>query len=638
MATIGYIIYMVSRCFLLLFYVTLAKKRSFFCIFLTNLYLCSEIINIMNEIFRGMLTASRRTVFVLITLILSTATLQAVSDYKSSTEYRALRDSVHHAFNDGDSARFFASIYQFEQYLINQNDLHAYYTQRCNEIVFELNRQNIFEAYMLSVRLSRELTDRKLHKEMYMAINMMGHIYHYSGNNASAKRCFWEVIRMMEKEGYQESIPPIYMNLVNIVISEDSEEALRLIDQAASLARETSPEREFDIEARRTLAYYRMGDMKRFDIGYQAYKEGEAKGLSSVHGRLLEVYHLVRQGNIDEAVRLANESMDDRYSTIAEIYSSVGRWQEAFEMQKKDMAETDSINSLLLSSSLQGIQTELERYEQENKETLRNLYGVAAIATLLLLLVLALIYIVKTRQRHLREIRKAYQRALESDKIKTLFIQNVSHEVRTPLNVISGFAQLMADPERNLSNEEFHYMSDMVVHNSNRITLMLDEVLMIAAQESSAEEEKVAIRCNDFLRNIMKELHICSEKKNLIRASYETKVTDDLEVYTCKKVLHAIVFQLLDNAVKNTDSGSITLKAAATTSQLMLAVEDTGIGVPAEEAEHIFERFVKLDPFKDGLGIGLSFCRTMAQRIGGSVTLDQSYTGPGARFVLTLPL
>jgi signal transduction histidine kinase len=252
--------------------------------------------------------------------------------------------------------------------------------------------------------------------------------------------------------------------------------------------------------------------------------------------------------------------------------------------------------------------------------------------------VLALIYIVKTRQRHLREIRKAYQRALESDKIKTLFIQNVSHEVRTPLNVISGFAQLMADPERNLSNEECRYMSDMVVHNSNRITLMLDEVLMIAAQESSAEEEKVAIRCNDFMRNIMKELHICSEKKNLIRASYETKVTDDLEVYTCKKVLRTILYQLLDNAIKNTDSGSITLKAAATTSQLMLAVEDTGIGVPAEEAEHIFERFVKLDPFNDGLGIGLSFCRTMAQRIGGSVTLDQSYTGPGARFVLTLPL
>jgi signal transduction histidine kinase len=592
----------------------------------------------MTEKFMEMLTATRRAVFVLTALLLSVAPLQAASDYKSSPEFLALRDSMHHAFNSGDSARFSTSVHRLERYLLEQNDMHAYYTQRCNEIVFELNRQNIFEAYMLSVRLSHELTERKLDKEMYMAINMMGHIYHFSGNNASAKRCFWEVIRMMEKEGYQESIPPIYMNLVNIVINEDPDEALRLIDQAASLARETSPEREFDIEARRTLAYYRMGDMERFEKGYQAYKEGKARGLSSVHGRALEVYHLTQQGRIDEAVKMANESIDDRFSTITEIYSSAGRWREAFEMQKKDMAETDSINSLLLSSSLQGIQTELERYELESEEARRHLYGVAAIATLLLLLVLALVYIVKTRQRHLREIRKAYQRALESDKMKTVFIENVSHEVRTPLNVISGFAQVMADPERNITPDERRYMSDMVVHNSNRITLMLDEVLMISAQESSANEEKEPVLCNEFLRNIIDQFHISGEKKNLVRLDFKTQLTDDQVVNTSKNVLRTIVFQLLDNAIKNTDKGSITLVASITGTQLMLAVEDTGIGVPTEQAEHIFERFVKLDPFKEGLGIGLSFCRTMVQRIGGNVYLDQSYTGTGARFVLTLPL
>ena len=215
-----------------------------------------------------MLAFSRRTVIVLTALLLSVAPLWAGSDYKSSPEYVSLRNAVHRAFNDGDSTRFFTSVYKLEKYLLNQNDLHAYYTQRCNEVVFELNRQNIFEAYKLSVKLSRELTERKLDKEMYMAVNMMGHIYHFSGNNESAKRCFWEVIRMIEKEGYHESLPPIYMNLVNIVIEEDPEEALRLIDQAASVARESSPEREFDVETRRTLAYYRMGDMERFDKGY----------------------------------------------------------------------------------------------------------------------------------------------------------------------------------------------------------------------------------------------------------------------------------------------------------------------------------------------------------------------------------
>ena len=102
--------------------------------------------------------------------------------------------------------------------------------------------------------------------------------------------------------------------------------------------------------------------------------------------------------------------------------------------------------------------------------------------------------------------------------------------------------------------------------------------------------------------------------------------------------LYLIVLQLLDNAVKNTTSGTVTLKVSIADSQLQVAVEDTGIGVPPGEIDHIFERFVKLDPFKEGLGIGLPFSRTMAQRFGGNVYLDQTYVGPGARFVLVLPL
>ena len=381
-----------------------------------------------------------------------------------------------------------------------------------------------------------------------------------------------------------------------------------------------------------------MGDMERFDKGYQEYKKGEAKGLSSVHGRSLEVYHLVQQGKIDEAVKMADETLDDRYSTIAQIYASAGRWKEAFEMQKADMAETDSINSLLLGSSLQGIQQEVQRYEQERDEALRKLYGIIAITVLLLLLVIALFYIVQTRHRHLREIRRAYQRAIESDKMKTVFIQNVSHEVRTPLNVISGFAQVMADPTRKITAEEYRYMSDMVIHNSNRITLMLDEVLMIASHESATYDGRVDIQCNQFLRKIVDGIHLDGEQGKLLQVNFETELSDDLEVKIHKSAVRLIVLQLLDNAVKNTASGTVTLKASMADSQLILAVEDTGVGVPEQEAERIFERFVKLDPFKEGLGIGLAFSRTMAQRFGGNVYLDQTYAGPGARFVLALPM
>ena len=139
---------------------------------------------------------------------------------------------------------------------------------------------NIFEAYRLGKQLSRELTEKKLDKEMYMAVNMMGHIYNYSGNKEAAKQCFWDVIHRMEKEGYKESMPPIYMNLVNITMNEDPQEAMKLIDKALELAGESSPDRVFDIETRRTLGYLALGDTANFVKGYKAYKEGVAKGFN----------------------------------------------------------------------------------------------------------------------------------------------------------------------------------------------------------------------------------------------------------------------------------------------------------------------------------------------------------------------
>jgi signal transduction histidine kinase len=103
-------------------------------------------------------------------------------------------------------------------------------------------------------------------------------------------------------------------------------------------------------------------------------------------------------------------------------------------------------------------------------------------------------------------------------------------------------------------------------------------------------------------------------------------------------MLKRIINSLVDNAIKNTPQGTVTLKASTDKQELTLMVEDTGKGVPVEEAEHIFERFIKLDTFQEGLGLGLPLCRSMAQRLGGTVRLDTTYQSPGARFIVTLPL
>jgi signal transduction histidine kinase len=579
----------------------------------------------------------------MILLLLLFTAARAANDepaYKDSQEYLTLRDSMHRAFNDGDSVRFEKAVYDLERYLLTQGDLHAYYTQRCNEIVFQLNRQHVFEAYRLATQLSKELAEKKLDKEMYMAVNMMGHIYRYSGNKESAKRCFWEVIRRMEQEGYTESLPPIYMNLVNIVIDENPQEALRLIDQALSIAHESSPERVFDIETRRTLAYYLMGDIPHFLEGYKSYKEGVSQGLSSVHGRRLDTYYLAQQGQIDEAIKMASASEDDPYETMADIYSDAGRWQEAYEALKKGAAESDSINSVILSASMEGIQNELKVYEAERRMDRMWFYGLIGISLLLLLLVVALVYIVQSRRRHLREIQKAYRRVLEADRVKTDFIQNVSHEVRTPLNIISGFAQVLATPDSEVSKEDRHNIASAMIHNTHLITTMIDEVLELSNDSFGEDGDKESsVKCNDALQRVVTDFLQKDDVPDGV-LTVESKASGNLSLPYSGGQLRRILTPLLDNAYKNlppTD-GHIILRAHTTAVQLVVTVEDNGKGVPANEAEHIFERFVKLDTFKQGLGLGLSFSRTVARRLGGDVRLDTSYEGPGARFEVTLPL
>ena len=556
-------------------------------------------------------------------------------DYKESAEYHTLRDSLNHAFNDGDSARFFVAVKNLEDYLLQQDDLHAYYTQRCNEIVFQLNRQRIFEAYKLATQLSKELTERKLDKEMYMAINMMGHIYRYSGNKESAKRCFWEVIHRMEQEGYTESLPPIYMNLVNIYMDEDPQEALRLIDKAASIASKTSPERLFDIETRRSLAYYLMGDKERFLQGYKAYKEGESKGMSSVHGRTMEIYYLASQGYTDEAAKLADEKGDDPHETKADIYARAGRWEEAYKSLQLGAAESDSINSVILSSSMQDIQRELQVYELKRQASHRWFYALAAIVCLLLLLVCALIYIVQSRRRHLREMKKAYDKILESDQMKTAFIQNVSHEVRTPLNIISGFAQVISASEFELSSEERHHIAETMMRNTRLVTMMINEVLEMSNVDHVDTTPSTPLPVNDALNKIVRDFRReLSLSDDFLR--FESTLDDSFTVSIRDHVLNRILHPLLDNAVKNTKEGVVRVCANEEKGRLVISVIDNGPGVPESEAEHIFERFVKLDAFKEGLGLGLTFSRTMVRRLGGEVWLDTSYAGPGACFKLML--
>ena len=560
-----------------------------------------------------------------------------IVDYKDDKTYLELRDSMHHAFNDADSARFFPAIKNLEDYLLQKNDLHAYYTQRCNEIVFQLNRQKIYEAYILGRDLSMELREKKLDKEMYMAYNMLGHLNRYCGNKAAARRNFNYVIEQMEKYGYYESMPPIYMNLVNVEMEENPEYARELLEKALEISKKYSPERVFDIETRKTLTYFNSGDIDKFLEGYEAYRKGVEEGQSSVHGRSIEVYYLACMGKIDEAIALAKKELGkDSYSAITMIYETAGKWKEAYESLRKETAEKDSANNVVLINSMAGVREQLTLHDVERKSA-RNRTIAFSIGLLLLgLLVAALSYIILSRRRHMEQLKKAYDHALESDKMKTAFIQNVSHEIRTPLNVICGFTQVISDPELATGIEDRQKMADMMQKNARVITSLIDEMLELSNSESTVDAVKEdQVEVNEVLRDLMQENEGLLSKETVLR--FESSLSEDYVITTNELMLKRIVNSLIDNAIKNTPKGTVTLRVAADKDNLTLMVEDTGKGIPAAEAEHIFERFFKLDSFKEGLGLGLPLCRSMTERLGGTVRLDTTYHH-GARFIVTLPL
>jgi signal transduction histidine kinase/HEPN domain-containing protein len=559
------------------------------------------------------------------------------ADYKTDKTYLELRDSMHHAFNDADSARFFPAVKNLEDYLLQKNDLHAYYTQRCNEIVFQLNRQKIYEAYILGRDLSMELREKKLDKEMYMAYNMLGHLNRYCGNKAAARRNFKYVIEQMEKYGYYESMPPIYMNLVNVEMEENPEYARQLLEKALEISKKYSPERVFDIETRKTLTYFNSGDIEKFLEGYEAYRKGVEEGLSSVHGRSIEVYYLACTGKIDEAIALAKKELgEDSYSAITMIYETAGQWKEAYESLRKETAEKDSANNVVLINSMAGVREQLTLHDVERKAAHNRTIAFSIGILLLGLLVAALSYIILSRRRHMKQLKKAYDHALESDRMKTAFIKNVSHEVRTPLNIISGFAQVISNPDLASGIEDRQKIADMMQKNARIITSLIDEMLELSNSETAKDVVKEdQVELNKVLRDLLQENKNLASKETVLR--FESSLNEDYVITTNKMMLKRIVSSLVDNAIKNTSKGAVTLKVAADKENLTLIVEDTGKGIPANEAEHIFERFFKIDSFKEGLGLGLPLCRSMTERLGGTVRLDTEYK-TGARFIVTLPL
>lgn len=255
------------------------------------------------------------------------------------------------------------------------------------------------------------------------------------------------------------------------------------------------------------------------------------------------------------------------------------------------------------------------------------------------LLAIILIVAAAVSAFYIRQLRKSNKQVLLANAAKTRFIQNMSHEVRTPLNAIVGFSQLLSLPDGALTPEEKDEYSGYIVNNTKMLTMLLDDILNASAMDKG----EYRITYEDGEKNFMCEGAISSSEHRLqpgVRMYYDPEDPAPFTFRTDPGRVQQILINLLTNSCKHTASGEIRLSSSLSENPgfVTFSVTDTGTGVPVDQAEKIFERFTKLDEFVQGTGLGLSICRDIASRMGATVKLDTSHPGPGARFVFIVPV
>ena len=232
------------------------------------------------------------------------------------------------------------------------------------------------------------------------------------------------------------------------------------------------------------------------------------------------------------------------------------------------------------------------------------------------------------------ELRKAKEVAEQSNWLKTMFIQNMSHEIRTPLNSIVGFSGVLVDMLDE--KEDIGQYVALIESNSKLLLKLVGDILDISILDSEVEIKHNAVDVNAC----------CQASIDAAGASFDPGVKlifepacDDLIINSNYNYIVQILDNLLGNASKFTHEGSVTLayEVKKEENQLIFTVTDTGIGIPVEEQERVFERFVKLDNFSQGAGLGLSICRIVAERLGGYLRIDKGYT-QGTRVIFCVSM
>lgn len=324
----------------------------------------------------------------------------------------------------------------------------------------------------------------------------------------------------------------------------------------------------------------------------------------------------------------------------AEILDESGRYKQAVQVYQEYAVLNDSLSKVRYYKELAEMKTqhEVDKLELQNKqmdlevtEAHSQMLKMGGGLGFLFLLCCLLGYISYSRHRYGLQLKLAKEKAEEADHLKSAFLANMNHEIRTPLNAIVGFSQILIDEEDVETRQEY---ANIIQNNNELLQRLITDVLDLSKIESNT----MTLHYAEYeLSVLMKEIY------NVILMRMPEGVELQLNncprqlFYTDRNRLTQILTNLLTNAIKHTEKGFIRLGYEVTATDVVFSVEDSGEGIPEDKLEKIFSRFVQLNDWSKGVGLGLAICKGLISQMGGTISVSSQF-GIGSTFIVTLPL
>lgn len=493
-----------------------------------------------------------------------------------------------------------------------------------------------------------------------LALNAMGEVYSYTGRLREAGAAYEESLRLLD--GMDGEDVHIRMLLVELI---DYNLRIRNVNGASRyLARlnlypedRLSPLELAMRHISNASCQLFKGDLKAASHCLAQIGQLETQLIPEIRQYLLiiDARYLVATGEHEAALTAYNDFLQTEYARInhniykeallekADLLVKMGNKEEAYGQYGK-------VFSYIKTSFEKNYPKEIDRlctrfqadqlaYQNERDRIVSMRFYLAGIIVSVLFLIFLLVLDWKKifRLKHSQMRQEAMkEKAVQAIQRKNMFLSNMSHEVRTPLNAIVGFSAVLTDEDESFDDESRREFSEIIKVNSFQLLKLINDILDF----SDFENDNITfnIRTHDAVK-------LCNEVVETVMASrkleVEMRFDTDLSVLmldTDDARLRQVLINLLVNATKFTEQGSIVLELKmADAGTALFSVTDTGCGIPPEKQHLIFERFEKLNDFVQGSGLGLSICQLIVKYMNGKLWVDSGYTR-GARFCFTHPL